>query len=44
LRKADDAATQATLREVHRRFVPHEVLILADGGAGQQFFSETLNL
>lgn len=38
--KTDDAATQAMLREVHKRFVPHEVLILADGGAGQRFFSE----
>jgi uncharacterized protein YyaL (SSP411 family) len=38
--KADDAATQAMLREVHRHFVPHEVLILADGSSGQQFFAE----
>jgi uncharacterized protein len=38
--KADDAATQAMLREVHRHFVPHEVLILADGDTGQQFFSD----
>jgi len=38
--KADDAATQAMLREAHRHFIPHEVLILADGGAGQQFFAE----
>ena len=38
--KADDAATQAMLREVHRHFVPQEVLILADGGAGQQFFAD----
>jgi uncharacterized protein YyaL (SSP411 family) len=38
--KADDAATQAMLREVHRHFVPHEVLILADGEGGQQFFAE----
>jgi uncharacterized protein YyaL (SSP411 family) len=38
--KADDAAMQAMLREVHRHFVPHEVLILADGGAGQRFFSD----
>jgi uncharacterized protein YyaL (SSP411 family) len=38
--KAGDAATQAMLREVHRHFVPHEVLILADGGAGQQFFAD----
>ncbi|MBA3609549.1 MAG: thioredoxin domain-containing protein, partial [Chthoniobacterales bacterium] len=38
--KADDAATRAMLREVHRHFVPHEVLILADDGAGQEFFGE----
>jgi uncharacterized protein YyaL (SSP411 family) len=38
--KANDTAAQAMLREVHRHFVPHEVLILADGGTGQQFFSE----
>ena len=38
--KADDAATQAMLREVHRHFVPHEMLILADGGSGQQFFAD----
>jgi uncharacterized protein YyaL (SSP411 family) len=38
--KTDDAATQAMLREVHQHFVPHEVLILADGGAGQQFFAD----
>jgi uncharacterized protein YyaL (SSP411 family) len=38
--KADDAATRAMLREVHRHFVPHEVLILADGSAGQQFFAD----
>jgi uncharacterized protein YyaL (SSP411 family) len=38
--KPDDAATQGMLREAYRHFVPHEVLILADGGAGQQFFSD----
>jgi uncharacterized protein len=38
--RADDDATQTMLREVHRHFVPHEVLILADGGKGQQFFSD----
>ena len=38
--KADDAAMQVMLREVRRHFVPHEVLILADGGAGQQYFAE----
>jgi uncharacterized protein YyaL (SSP411 family) len=38
--KADDPASQTMLREVHRHFVPHEVLILADGGTGQEFFSK----
>ncbi len=38
--EADDSATQAMLREVHRHFVPHEVVILADGAAGQQFFAD----
>jgi len=38
--KADDAATNAMLREVHRHFLPHRVLILADADAGQQFFAE----
>ena len=38
--KANDGATQAMLREVHRHFVPHEVVILADGDAGQQFFAK----
>ena len=38
--KADDAATQAMLREVHRHFVPQEVLILADDGIGQKFFGD----
>ena len=37
--KADDGGTRALLREVHRHFVPHELLILADGDAGQKFFS-----
>jgi uncharacterized protein YyaL (SSP411 family) len=38
--KPDDSATRAMLREVHRHFVPHEVLILADSGAGQRFFAD----
>ena len=38
--KADEPATQAMLREVHRHFVLHEILILADGGDGQHFFSD----
>jgi uncharacterized protein len=38
--KADDTPTQAMFREVHQHFVPHEILILADGSDGQQFFSD----
>ena len=38
--KTDDTATQAMLREVHRHFVPREVLMLADGGVGQRFFAD----
>jgi hypothetical protein len=38
--KADDAATSAMLRQVHRHFLPHRVLILADAGGGQRFFAE----
>jgi uncharacterized protein len=38
--KADDPETRAMLREVQRHYVPHEVLILADGGAGQRFFAD----
>jgi uncharacterized protein YyaL (SSP411 family) len=37
--KADDA-TNAMLREVHRHFLPHRLLILADADAGQEFFAE----
>jgi len=37
---ADEVETKAMLREVHRQFVPHEVLILADGESGQRFFAE----
>ncbi len=38
--KPGAADTQTLLREVHRRFLPHHVLILADGGPGQKFFGE----
>ncbi|MFN2507899.1 MAG: thioredoxin domain-containing protein [Chthoniobacterales bacterium] len=38
--KPGDAATKAMLREVHHHFLPHRLLIFADGGAGQQFFAE----
>ena len=32
--------TEAMLDEVRRHFIPTKVLILADGGVGQQFFSD----
>src|ERR1700736_957672 len=32
--------TKALLAEVHRHFLPKKILILADGGEGQKFFSE----
>ena len=34
--------TAALVREVHHQFLPHRVLLLADGGAGQKFFSERI--
>ncbi len=33
------ADTQAMLDELHRHYLPHKILILADGAAGQEFFS-----
>jgi len=33
--QADSPDTRALLREVHRRFLPNKVLLLADGSAGQ---------
>jgi uncharacterized protein YyaL (SSP411 family) len=38
--KSDNDATKALLAEVHRHFLPKKILILADGGEGQKFFSE----
>jgi uncharacterized protein len=38
--KIDDGATKALLAEVHRHFLPNKILILADGGEDQKFFSE----
>ncbi|HWY51563.1 MAG TPA: thioredoxin domain-containing protein [Chthoniobacterales bacterium] len=32
--------TKPLLKEVHRHFLPNKILILADGGDGQKFFSE----
>ncbi len=38
--KLDDPGTRDLLREVHRHFLPDKVLILADGGVGQQFLGQ----
>ncbi|HET9856852.1 MAG TPA: hypothetical protein VFP99_03385, partial [Chthoniobacterales bacterium] len=38
--KSDDEQTRALLKEVQRHFLPNKILILADGGEGQKFFSE----
>jgi uncharacterized protein YyaL (SSP411 family) len=38
--KIDNDAAKALLAEVHRHFLPNKILILADGGDGQKFFSE----
>ena len=37
---ANSNETKALLAEVHRYFLPRKILILADGGEGQKFFSE----
>ncbi|MDD2600085.1 MAG: thioredoxin domain-containing protein [Kiritimatiellae bacterium] len=36
----DASDTQAMLREIHSRFMPNTIIILADGGTGQAFFSK----
>jgi uncharacterized protein YyaL (SSP411 family) len=36
------AETRALLAEVHRRFLPNKVLLLADGGEGQKYLEEKL--
>ncbi|MBA3385895.1 MAG: thioredoxin domain-containing protein [Chthoniobacterales bacterium] len=38
--KPGDTATAAMVHEVNSHFVPHRILILADGGAGQKFFAD----
>ncbi len=37
---ANNDGTKALVAEVHRHFLPNKILILADGGEGQKFFSE----
>ncbi len=38
----DAAPTRALLREVHTHFIPNKLLLLADGGAGQEWLGERL--
>jgi uncharacterized protein YyaL (SSP411 family) len=35
--------TKAMLREVHKHYIPNKVILLADGGEGQRFFSQYLS-
>ena len=35
----DAPDTRALLREIHRHFIPNKIILLADGGAGQQFLA-----
>jgi uncharacterized protein YyaL (SSP411 family) len=34
--------TEKMLREVHARYIPNKIILLADGGAGQQFLNQHL--
>jgi uncharacterized protein YyaL (SSP411 family) len=38
--KKDAPETKALLREVHRHFLPNKILLLADGGEGQNYLGE----
>jgi uncharacterized protein len=38
--KKDSPETQALLEEVHRHFLPKTILLLADGGEGQEYLGE----
>jgi uncharacterized protein len=38
----DSADTRALVAEVHRHFVPNKILLLADGGDGQDYLEEKL--
>jgi uncharacterized protein YyaL (SSP411 family) len=40
--KPDAAETRALVQEVHRHFVPHKILLLADGGEGQKYLQKKL--
>jgi hypothetical protein len=38
----EDTETHTLVAEVHRHFIPHKVLLLADGGDGQRYLEEKL--
>jgi hypothetical protein len=40
--KRQNEDTERMLREVHRKYLPNRILLLADGGTGQQFLSQYL--
>jgi uncharacterized protein YyaL (SSP411 family) len=40
--KTDSKETRSLLREVHQHFLPHKILILADGADGQKYLEEKL--
>ena len=40
--KHDQEDTRALLREVHQHFLPNTIVLLADGGEGQEFLAEKL--
>ena len=35
--------TKEMLREVHKQYIPNKVILLADGGEGQRFFSQYIS-
>jgi uncharacterized protein YyaL (SSP411 family) len=38
----ESAETRTLLAEVHRHFVPNKILLLADGGGGQNYLGERM--
>ena len=40
--KRDAKETDELLREVHRHFIPNKILLLADGGGGQEYLEEKI--
>jgi uncharacterized protein YyaL (SSP411 family) len=42
--RRDSSDTKAILREVHKRFIPNKILVLADGGPAHQRLSASLEI